>query len=124
MAQDEAVEVRGHRLTNQIAGLLVFALGIILLVMVFMWARDMYRSIDARAFAAQPVTSQPQVKGTPPSQPLPPGALKAKPQPTAALTPVAMGLLVQVLALIIMGWVGALIAGKGITLAVAVPRRE
>ena len=119
-----AVEPWGHRVANQVTGLLIFFLGVGLLVFVFMWAHELYRGLDAPMFGVHPVTEQPQVAGTPKASPLPPGAVKAEPRTVRALTPTAMALLAKLLALIVMAWVAALVAGKGITLAVSACKRE
>lgn len=124
MGEDVVVDTRGHRITNQVTGLLIFLVGVVLLVLVFSWAHGLYQSIDAPMFGVQPATEQPQVAGTPKAAPLPPGSVKAEPGTARALTPTALALVVKLLSLIVMGWVAALVAGKGITLAVSACKRE
>lgn len=111
-------------MANQVTGLLIFLVGVGLLVMVFVWAHELYKGVDAPMFGVHPVSEQPQVAGTPKAAPLPPGAVKAEPGTVRALTPAAMALLAKLLALIVMAWVGALVAGKGIALAVSACKRE
>jgi len=107
---------------NQALGLLIFLGGVVLLALVFLWAYRLYEGIDASLLRVQPAQVQPAVAGLGPASPLPPGGLAAQPQAGGSLASVGLVLVAKLLILLVMGWVGGLIASKGIGLAVG-PRR-
>jgi len=108
---------------NQVVGLVVFAGGLALLILVFAWAYHLYVTVDAQMFQVQPLRAQPAVKGLDGGKALPPGTLTAQPQLAAALAQTALAVVIKMLALALMGWVGALVASKGIRLATGPPRQ-
>jgi hypothetical protein len=118
-------EIAGNRPSqtiNQALGLLIFLGGVVLLALVFLWAYRLYEGIDANLLQVQPAQVQPVVPGLGPSNPLPPGGLTAQPQPRGPLSSLALVLLAKLLILLVLGWIGGLIASKGIGLAVGPPR--
>lgn len=107
---------------NQAIGLLVFLGGVALLAGVFLWAYHLYAGIDAGLLHVQATQARPAVHGLAPGPALPPGALSTQPQSQTSLVALVLGLFAKLLILLVMGWVGALIASKGISLAVGPPR--
>ena len=121
MAQEPAGNQPSHAV-NQILGLLVFAGGIILLVLVFVWAYHLYLGLDAHLFPVAALSGQPHVAGAPSSAALPPGTVTATPHAGTNLWEAGALLVSRLLLLLAMGWIGALIASKGVALAVGPPR--
>lgn len=121
MGQESSGNQPSH-VINQALGLLIFLGGVVLLVLVFLWAYRLYEGLDAGLMRVQPAQVQPAVAGLGPSQPLPPGGLSAKPEPQGSLASMGVALVAKLLILLVMGWVGGLIASKGIGLAVGPPR--
>jgi hypothetical protein len=122
LSQDSPVNQPSHAV-NQVVGLLVFGGGILLLALVFAWAYHLYAGLDANFFCVKPIAVQPHVVGVPPPAPMPPSTVIAAPQPTAAgILPVGVALIFKLFMLLAMGWVGALIASKGIALALGPAR--
>jgi len=111
-----------HRTTNQVVGLLIMAAGIALLVLVFLWAYQLYQSINGATFGVQPMVTPAHVAGTPPL-PAPAGALTAKPSAGMAPTTAALVLFARLFALLVMGWVAGLLASKGVALATGTPHK-
>lgn len=124
MGQEPAANQPRH-VVNQLIGLLVFAGGVVLLVLVFSWAYHIYLGLDANPFHVAPLPGQPHVAGVPAAAPLPPGTITAAPQPASGILSAAAVLILKLLTLLGMGWIGALVASKGISLAVgpATPAR-
>lgn len=121
MAQESAGHQPSHAV-NQILGLLVFAGGVVLLVLVFVWAYHLYLSLDATLVHVSPLVAQPPMAGAPPGAPLPPGTVTAAPGAATNIWQI-VGLLVgKFVMLLAMGWIGALIASKGVALAVGAAR--
>jgi len=107
---------------NQALGLLVFLGGVALLAVVFLWAYRLYEGLDASLMQVQPAPVRAVVPGLAPGPGLPPGTTTARPQPQRSLPSLAVSLVAKLLILLVMGWVGAMIASKGIGLAVGAPR--
>ncbi len=121
MGQDAAVNQPSHVL-NQAVGLLVFLAGVALLALVFWWAYRLYDGLDASLLGVQAGPVRPAVSGLVPAAPLPSGTLTARPEARVALSPLALVLVAKLLVLLVMGWIGGLIASKGIGLATGPPR--
>lgn len=118
LSEDEVSQPMSGRRVNQAVGLLVMGAGIALLILVFVWAFQLYSSIGPAMFSVQPVTmSSPQVSGTTAAKPLPGGSLQAKPEPKAAVQPNILSLVAQLATLLVMGWLAGLLASKGVALA-------
>ena len=112
------------RTTNQALGLAVFAVGIVLLVLVFSWGYQLYQGINAEMFGAKPALQTPQVPGTPPSRLPAAGAVKANPGNSTPLLPAIAVLISKMVALLVLGWLAAMLAARGAALALSTGKRE
>jgi hypothetical protein len=120
LAQESAGNQPSH-IVNQGVGLLVFVGGVALLALVFLWAYHLYQDLDLNAFPVRTASVRaevPRVGATP----LPAGTNTATPQPAQPITAIAAKFVGKLLLLLAMGWIGALIASKGIGLAVGPAR--
>jgi hypothetical protein len=95
-------------------GLVVFAVGVVMLIGVFRLSSDLFDSIDeeiGRARAPAPATANPGQEPAKPAQPAPTEG------PTLAQVGAAIGLKLAVL--LVMGYAGSLVATKGAQLLAA-----
>ena len=124
MGEGSTGQLSTHRTANQVLGLVVFVGGVALLLFVFVWAYALYQGINGEMFGAQPTVQQPQVAGTPPSKLPASGVVTARPGTSTPLLPAVAALLGKLLALLVLGWLAALLASKGAALALPSGRRE
>ncbi len=93
--------------TGTAVGLVVFLAGVVMVVMVFVWGYNLFESIDDQMlsvhYAADLGPQQPA--GEQPVAVANPGG------PTLASVGVVLGL--KFLALLVLGWLGAMVASKG-----------
>lgn len=112
-----------HRTTNQVIGLLVFLAGIALLIMVFLAAYRLYEGIGGEMMGVKAATAPPQVPGTPPAEPGP-GVVVAQPGQGPSLATVLTLFAARLIALLVLGWLAAMLASRGAQLALAAGRLE
>ncbi len=97
-----------HRidLMSRILGILVFVAGIVMLIMVFMWAHDLVVSIDAGMLGVEQVSQAPadSAGGE--------GAVSASPGGNS-LVAVGVSVVLRFIGLLALGWLGAMVASKG-----------
>lgn len=117
MSEERDRGLVAHRTTNQVLGLVILLAGIAMLILVFLWAYQLYQSIGGETFAARPATAAAQVAGTPSSSAPPAGAVSARPGTGQSPITAALVLFARLLALLVMGWLAGLLASKGVALA-------
>ncbi len=106
--------------TNFIIGLLVFALGIVLMLAAFYWGYNMLRGVDDEVRSVQTVQAADNpaapASGTPGSQP---AVVQATPPPAGGptLLEVAAGYVLKLVVLLVLALIGAMTASKGAQLA-------
>ncbi len=108
-------------------GLLVFAIGILMMVMVFWWAYQLLTSIDTQIaqVRATPAVTTPAVPGPPSGSETPaPQTVVAQPRPGFTLAQVAAAIGLKLVGLAALAYIGALVAAKGAQLVSAVPGRN
>ena len=118
----ETVDRQPSHAANQAVGLLVFAGGIVLLGLVFYWAWGLYEGLDQGLVEVRPAQNLPPVEGVGPAKPAPPGTVAAEPQNGTPWWHGTVILVAKLLVLLGMGWIGGLIASKGIRLALGPSR--
>lgn len=113
--QDHFADRRGSAV-----GLLVFAIGIVMMVMVFWWGYRLLASIDTQIAQVRPApavttpaTETPESR----SETALPPTVVAQPRPDLTLGQVAATIGLKLLGLAILAYVGALVAAKGAQLA-------
>ena len=96
-------------------GLIVFAAGILMLILVFRWSYGLFDSIDEEigkaGVTAAETESDPEAGSTPPAAPA------DSESPTLAQVAAVVGL--RILVLFVMGYAGSLVATKGAQLLAA-----
>jgi hypothetical protein len=112
-----------HRTTNQVIGLLVFLAGIALLIMVFLAAYRLYEGIGGEMMGVKAATAAPQVPGTPPAEQKP-GLVVAQPGQGPGLATVLTLFAARLIALLVLGWLAAMLASRGAQLALTAGRLE
>ncbi|MFP3905289.1 MAG: hypothetical protein ACLFWB_13675 [Armatimonadota bacterium] len=91
---------------SRILGILVFVAGIVMLIMVFMWAHDLVVSIDAGMLGVE------QVSQAPADSAGAEGAVSASPGGNS-LVAVGASVVLRFIGLLALGWLGAMVASKG-----------
>lgn len=124
MSADPVREDTHRRSLNQVLGLVVFGLGVVMLALVFIWAYDLYQGIDGSTFGARPQTQPITVPGAPSPRTVAPGTVVATPDQGNPLVATLAALGGRLLALLVLGWLAALLAGRGAALAMQPPRKE
>lgn len=117
MSSEPSAKPAARHLTNQVLGLVVFVAGIALLALVFLWAWHLYEGINSAAFAVRPTTQAVTVPGGQPLPANPGGAVSAVPDPKFSLLGVLCAYGIRLLTLLVLGWLAALLAAKGASLA-------
>lgn len=113
-----------RRSLNQVLGLVVFGVGVLMLALVFIWAYDLYQGIDSDTFGAREQTQAITVPGAPHPQTVAPGTVAASPDKGRPLVSTLAALGMRLVALLILGWLASLLAGRGAALALQPPRKE
>ena len=108
--------------TNFIIGLLVFALGIVLMLGAFYWGYNMLRDVDEQIRSVQtvPAVTNPAAPVAVPPKPgqKPPSVVQAAPTPPGpSLLQVATGAVLKLVILLVLAAIGAMTASKGAQLA-------
>ncbi|MGD9495110.1 MAG: hypothetical protein AB7Y46_02250 [Armatimonadota bacterium] len=122
--------VRAFDLAGGIVGILVFLAGIAMMVIVFTWVRGVFDSVDAQvqqvrtaraqAAAAEREAQMATASETPagvPAQSSAQSAVVATPQQGPTIADVGVTIALKMLGLLVLGWLGALVASKGAQLA-------
>lgn len=112
-----------HRTTSQALGLLVFIAGIVLLVMVIIGAYQLYGSLGRDLPGVQTSAVAPPVPGTPPVPP-PSGVAAAQPETGPSLSTMLILFAARLLTLLVIGWLAAMLAGRGAQLALAATKND
>jgi len=120
--QPSTGEAKAFDMTGGIVGILVFLVGIAMIIMVFTWVRGVFDDVDAqiaqaRQASAAAAAADAEAQAAAEEAGLDPGAVVATPQqgPTIADVGTTVGL--NMLGLLVLGWLGALVASKGAQLA-------
>lgn len=105
-----------------VIGLLVFLVGIAMIILVFTWVRGVFDGVDAQVQqvrAARSAAAIQQMQNEDASTADEEAPVVATPYqgPTVADVGVTIGL--KMLGLLVLGWLGALVAGRGAQLAAA-----
>lgn len=117
---------RAFDLAGGIVGILVFIAGIAMIVMVFGWVRGVFEGVDdqvqqirtarvqaaAQAAADVAVADAANPGAEPPAQ-----AVVATPNQGPTIADVGLTVGLKMLGLLVLGWLGALVASKGAQLA-------
>jgi hypothetical protein len=103
---------RAGRIGGLIIGLCVFVLGIALMIFVFSLAYGTFGNIEASIDQAVPPATATSTLGAGPN-----GTVIASPQAGNPLLRVAVVLALRLFALLVLGWLAALIAAKGAQMA-------
>lgn len=112
--------------TNSRIGLIVFALGIIMLGVVFWWGYQFLGSIDTQIAQVRttPAVTTPAAESTEGDLQLTsPETVVAQPRPGLSLGQVAVMIGLKLVGLIVLAYVSALVAAKGAQLAGSSPRK-
>ncbi|MGC9319964.1 MAG: hypothetical protein ACP5KN_18175 [Armatimonadota bacterium] len=125
---------RGFDMAGGVIGILVFVAGIAMIIMVFTWVRGVFDGVDeqvqqvrsARAAAAaqEAATSAEREPAEAPEAAAPePGSssasVVASPNQGPTIADVGVTIALKMLGLLVLGWLGALVASKGAQLAAA-----
>lgn len=106
--------------TNFIIGLLVFALGIVLMLAAFYWGYNLLRGVDDQIRSVQtvPAAPNPAAPALKPGQKPPPAVQAAPPPPgSPTLLQVAGAYVVKLIILLVLAAIGAMTASRGAHLA-------
>ncbi len=101
-------------------GLIAFVVGLILIVKVFGWAHEVFSGIDGQLAAVQvtaPVKSPQSPEGV--QQSTNNASLTGEPG-KGSLATVAAAIALKLLGLLVMGWLGAMIAARGASMVASV----
>ncbi len=105
------------RRSQLLAGMVVFILGVGLMLFVFVQALELFRGVDGQV--AGVTTTAPVAT---PSNPAPAGAetaVIATPTAGLSLSQVAVSFGLKLVGLLVLGWIAALVAAKGIQMSTA-----
>jgi len=109
-------------LAGGIVGILVFLAGIAMIIMVFTWVRGVFDGVDAqiqqvRQASDAAAAAQVEAQATAEEAGLDPGAVVVSPHEGPTIADVGMTVGLKMLGLLVLGWLGALVASKGAQLA-------
>jgi hypothetical protein len=121
MAESPQASVRSAQgWANFVIGLLVFALGVVLMLAAFYWGYTMLHGVDDQISTVQAVTAAPN-PAAPPAPPgqKPPSAVQANPPPAGGptLLQIAGAYVVKLIILLVLAAIGAMTASRGAHLA-------
>lgn len=94
-------------------GLLVFLAGVVMVVMVFSWGHALFQSIDGETFAVSGSTS------LAPDQPNVPGDVASAQPGGPSLASIGITYALKFLALLVLGWLGAMVASRGAEMTIS-----
>ena len=101
-------------------GLIAFVVGLILIVKVFGWAHEVFSGIDGQLAAVQ-VTAAVKSPQSPEGSQQSTGDTSMAGQPgKGSLATVAVAIALKLLGLLVMGWLGAMIAARGASMVASV----
>lgn len=106
--------------TNYVLGVLVFALGIVLMLAAFAWGYQMLQGVDAqvRAVKTQPAADNPAAPTRPEPAGKPGTVVVATPRPEGPnLLQVVIGAVLKLVILLVLAAIGAMTASRGVQLA-------
>jgi len=109
---------------NQALGILVFLVGVAMLLFVFYSAYHLYLSISSETFGAQPAGRQVTVPGANPTFTPAPGSIKTSPERSPSLVVLLATFVAKLIALLVLGWLAGIVAGKGAAMTRQVVTRE
>ncbi len=124
MAEDERnIEATRAGISSdmmRIIGLLVFLAGAVMIIMVFAWGYALLNTIDSEI--SQPSTTARAINpaalaGSETAEAPPPHVAIAAPSSGPSLLQVAAATGLKLIVMVVMAWAGALVAGKGATMA-------
>ena len=98
-------------------GLLVFLAGVTMIILVFSWGYGMFESIDSQTFAVASASS------LAPDQPGSSADIASAQPGGPTLASVGITLAVKFLGLLVLGWLGAMVASKGAEMTAGGARR-
>jgi hypothetical protein len=113
-----------HQTLNQVLGILVFLAGVGLLLFVFYSAYQLYVGISSETFGAQPATQQVAVSGASPTFTPAPGSVRTSPEKSPSLVALLATFAAKLVALLVLGWLAGMLAGKGAAMTRQVIARE
>jgi len=97
-----------------VLGLLVFIAGIIMIIWTFTLVRGIFEGVDEQVLA---VSAASQQAAAAPEQPSNPDSVTVAPGQGPSVSYVAATIGLQMFGLLVLGWLGALVASKGAQLA-------
>jgi len=120
----------GTETLGKVVGLLVFLAGIAMIILVFTWVREVFDGIDQQVHSAHQAhvaslaaqEEEQEQEGQPAGGSGESGAsevVTARPGAGPTIAEVAATITLKMLGLLILGWLGALVAAKGAHLAAA-----
>lgn len=119
---------RAFDIAGGVIGLVVFLVGIAMIIMVFGWVRGIFDGVDAQVQevrAARTAAARAQMEAEEAAATSSDGdaegdtAVVATPYEGPTVTEVGVTIGLKMLGLLVLGWLGALVAGRGAQLAAA-----
>lgn len=115
---------RAFDIAGGVIGLVVFLVGIAMIIMVFGWVRGIFDGVDAevqKVRAARTAAARAQMEAQEADATASDGdaAVVATPYEGPTVTDVGVTIGLKMLGLLVLGWLGALVAGRGAQLAAA-----
>lgn len=126
MALGEAPAERptNTQMLNQALGIVVFLAGVGMLIFVFYSAYHLYLGISSETFGAQPASQKVAVSGADPAFTPSAGSIKTSPERSPSLVVLLATFLAKLIALLVLGWLAGIVAGKGAAMTRQVVTRE
>lgn len=124
MGEAPAERSTNTQMLNQALGIVVFLAGVGMLIFVFYSAYHLYLGISSETFGAQPASQKVAVSGADPAFTPPAGSIKTSPERSPSLVVLLATFLAKLIALLVLGWLAGIVAGKGAAMTRQVVTRE